>query len=272
MGFNRILSGKNRYKWNCFVMIRGGVFLVVYLFLSFGAFSQRKEKPQNYFGFQFRPLIPLNLVGDRPFDMIADEFETTVSSRFGYSYGGVIRAGVSRQISIETGINYTKRNYGLDFRVPDSNLTAFNTVGFVNYDIPANLLVYIMLDKNLYMNTSLGGSLNFYPSNVRTIKNIEGTPHLFILEGRRAAFFSTDLNANVGFEYRTEKNGIFYLGISGKLPLQPIFLIATEYRNDTYRKVAIDLVDGATFSIDLKYFFHKPPKKGIQYHPGIIEQ
>lgn len=253
-------------------MNSGGFYLIVFILISTCAFGQRKEKPENYFGFQFRPLIPLNVVGDRPFDMVKDEFESTISSRFGYSYGGVIRAGVSRQISIETGINYTKRNYGLDFRVPDSNLTAFNTVGFVNYDIPANLLVYIMLDKKLFMNASLGGSLNFYPSNVRTLKNIEGTPHLFIMEGRRAAFFSTDINSNIGFEYRTEKMGIFYLGISGKLPLQPIFLIATEYRNDTYRKVAIDKIDGATFSIDLKYFFHQPTKKGIQYHPSIIEQ
>ena len=244
---------------------------IVFFLCSFNVFSQLKKKEPNFFGFQFRPLIPLSLVGDRPFDLEEDGFNTTVSSKFGYNYGAVVRFGITKTLAIETGLSYTKRNYQLDHSVPDSNLTAVNTIGFVNYDIPANLLVYIKLGRELFMNASLGGSLNFYPSNVRTLENPFGK-HLFIFEGRRGGFFSTDINANVGFEYRTERSGFFYLGISGKLPIQPIFIIASEYRYDTQSKVAFGVVDGATFSIDLKYFFHKPPKKGVQYRPGIIEQ
>lgn len=242
---------------------------VVFLFVGM-TFSQNLAKQPNYFGFQFKPLIPLSVVGDRPFEIEKDGFTTTVSSRFGYNYGGIVRMGLSRLIAIETGLSYTKRNYQLDYSVPDSNLSATSGVGFVNFDIPANLLVYIRLGREQYMNASLGTSLNFYPSNVRTLTNPEGI-NLFIFEGRRGGFFSFDINSNVGFEYRTKKSGVFYLGVSGKLPLQPIFIVASEYRYDTQRTVAFGQVEGATFSLDLKYFFHNPPKKGVQYIPGPIE-
>ena len=225
----------------------------------------------NFFGFQYRPLIPLNVVGDRPFDMEENGFTTTVSSRLGYNFGGIVRAGITDLMSIETGLGYTKRNYNLDFSVPDSNLQATNRIGFVNFDIPVNLLVYIKLGNDFFMNASLGASLNFYPSNVRTIVN-PSSQHVFIFEGRRGGFFSNEVNANIGFEYRTQMSGIFYVGISGKIPVQPIFIVASEYRYDTQRNVSFGQVDGFTFSLDFKYFIHNPPKKGVQYKPGPIEQ
>ncbi len=233
--------------------------------------QRKKSEAQNFFGFQYRPLIPLGLVGDRPFDIDTNSFKTTVSSRLGYNYGGVVRIGLNKNLAIETGLSYTKRNFNLDFSVADSNVVGKNTVGIINYDIPVNLLAYIQLGQQAFMNASLGGSLNFYPSNVQT-RIVPSGKHMFIFEGRRFAFFNTDVNGNVGFEYRTERSGIFYVGISGKLPIQPIFWIASEYRHDTYRLVGFDQIDGATFSIDLKYFFHKPPQRGIQYKPGPIEQ
>ena len=247
------------------------IVLFFFLFVFSTTCAQVPKKEPNFFGFQFRPLIPLNVVGDRPFDIQEDGFNTTVTSKFGYNYGGIVRIGLTELMAIETGMGYTKRNYSLDYAVPDSNLYGRDNVGFVNYDIPVNLLVYIKLGGGFYMNASLGVSLNFYPSNVRTLENPYGK-HLFIFEGRRGGFFSTDVNANVGFEYRTEKSGIFYMGFSGKLPIQPIFLIASEYRYDTQSVVGLSDIRGATFSLDFKYFFHKPPNKGVQFKPGPIEQ
>ena len=243
---------------------------IVFLCIIVSLWGQQGRQQDNYFGFQYRPLIPLSVVGDSPFDMENNGFTTTVSPRFGYNYGATVRIRLSNLMAIETGMGYTKRNYSLDYAVPDSNLVAQSRIGFVNFDIPTNLLVYIKLSEAFYMNTSLGTSLNFYPSNVRNLINPEGQ-HLFIFEGRRGGFFSFDVNANVGFEYRTEESGIFYLGFSAKIPLQPIFLVAAEYRYDTQRLVSRSQVDGATFSLDFKYFFYKPPQRGIQYKPGPIE-
>ncbi len=245
--------------------------LYVLLFSSLSSFSQSRKSYPNHFGFQFRPLIPIGVVGDRPFDINKEGFSTTVTSRFGYSYGGVVRVGITNLMAIETGINYIKRSYRLDFSVPDSNLVGQNNVGMVNYDIPLNLLVYIKLSNTWFMNASMGGSLNFYPSNVRTLIN-PYSQHLFIFEGRRFAFFSNDINANIGFEYRSENAGIFYIGMSGKLPIQPIYWIASEYRFDTQRTVGFDQIDGATVSLDFKYFIPQTQKRGVQFKPGPIEQ
>lgn len=249
------------------------VFICIFSFVK-KVDAQWPKKAQNYFGFLFKPLIPFGLVGDRPFVIVDEEigdFESRISPIFGYTYGGVVRVGLSERLALESGINYTKRNFRADYNLPDSNVVATDEIGFVNFEIPLNFLVYIKLGEDFYMNTSLGGSANYNPSNIRSTTNPEGA-HLFIFEGRRFSYFNFDVNANVGFEYRTEEKGFFYVGISGKLPLTPAFQIATEYSNDLHSQVAYGQVEGATFAIDLKYFFHNSKRKGTQFKSGPIEQ
>lgn len=246
--------------------------LLITLLFGLTVQGQYRQKPENFFGFQFKPLIPFGIVGDRPFDMQEGNFSTTVSPAFGYSYGGVVRVGISELLAIETGINYTKRNFNLDYEVADSNIVGQDDFGFINFEVPLNFLVYIKLDRQSYMNTSIGASANYNPSNIRTLSNPEGA-HLFIFEGRRLAFFNFHINANVGFEYRTKEDGIFYLGISGRIPFTPLLQVAAEYSYDTYDIVSYGLVEGATFSFDFKYFFHNNKrKKGTQFQEGPIEQ
>jgi hypothetical protein len=183
-----------------------------------------------------------------------------------------VRVGISDLLAIETGINYTKRNFNLDYEVADSNIVGQDDFGFVNFEVPVNFLVYIKLGNQAYMNTSIGASANYNPSNIRTLSNPEGI-HLFIFEGKRLAYFNYNINANVGFEYRTKESGIFYLGVSGRIPFSPLMQVAAEYSYDTYDIVSLGLIEGATFSFDLKYFFHNNKrKKGVQFKGGPIEQ
>lgn len=258
-----------------YTIIRNTLVLVICIFsVVNGAHAQWPKMSENHFGFLFKPLIPFGVVGDRPFDIVDEQignFETTISPIFGYTYGGAVRIGISERMAIESGINYTKRNFRADYNLPDSSITGTDEVGFVNFEVPVNFLVYIKLGQKFYMNTSLGASVNYNPSNIRSLIN-PSDAHLFILEGRRFQFFNYDVNANVGFEYRTEKKGYFYLGISAKLPLIPAFQLATEYRNDLHSQVAYGQVEGATFSFDIKYFFYNAQNKGTQFKPGPIEQ
>ena len=231
-----------------------------------------RTKSENFFGIQVKPLIPFGLVGDQAFDMAEDGFETTISPIFGYSYGGIVRIGLTELLAIETGINYTRRNYKASYSVPDSNVYAEDELGYVSFDIPLNFLVYIKLGKQIYMNVSIGASGNFNASNIRSVINPEGT-HLFIFEGRRLNYFDFNANANVGFEYRTPNEGTIYLGLSGRVPFSSTLAIATEYRNGTNKTVAYGVVEGSTFALSLKYFFHNQKrKKGVQFEQGPIEQ
>lgn len=235
------------------------VVITVLLFvvgLSTTLAQSHRVKAKNYFGIQFKPLIPLGLVGDKAFTIKNDNFESKISPIFGYSYGGIVRVGMTELLSIETGLNYTKRRYKAEYNVLDSNLTASDDIGFVSFDIPLNLLVYVKLGNQLYMNVSGGASVNYNPSNIRShITPDEFKQDIFIFEGRRYNFFDFHANIEVGFEYRTERAGSFYLGMAGRIPFTKSLAIATEYRYDTHSQVARGDITGATFAFNLKYFF-----------------
>lgn len=255
------------------IILQKYIVLLFFLTICSVVFSQsRRRQAENFFGLQFRPLIPLSVVGDRPIQLNEGTLESTVSPIFGYSYGGVVRVGFTKLLALETGLNYTKRRYRVDYKVPDSNITATDKIGYVTLNLPVSFLVYIKLGQQFYMNVSGGVTGNFNVSNIRSQTNPEGM-HLFIIEGKRFSFFDFEANANVGFEYRTEKIGTFYLGISARIPFKPTLYVATEYRYDTHKQVAFGLIKGATFALDIKYFFHNSRRKNpVQPLPDVIDQ
>ncbi|HLV41825.1 MAG TPA: outer membrane beta-barrel protein [Brumimicrobium sp.] len=251
------------------------IFLLAILLLGItNAFAQSyRPKPENFFGLQAKPLIPFGLVGDKPFTIQSENYKATISPTLGYSYGAVVRVGLTELLALETGLNYTRRNFRADHSVADSNVMATDYLGFVSFDIPVNFLVYIKLGQNMFMNVAGGASANFNASNVRSHVVPDDGKHIFVFEGKRLAFFDFNANADVGFEYRTEKSGTFYLGVTARIPFKPNYQIATAYQYDTYKLVDVGFVDGATFALNLKYFFFNTKvKKGPQFKGGPIEQ
>ena len=242
------------------------IYNLLYIITLFLLFTSKVEaqshrtKAENFFGIQVKPLIPIGVVGDRAFDITEDGFTSTISPMLGYSYGGVVRVGMTELLAIETGLNYIRRNYRASYSVADSSLYAEDELGYVSFEMPVNFLVYIKLGKQMFMNVSIGASGNFNASNIKSQINPEGK-HIFIFEGRRTRYFDFNANADVGFEYRTQDNGTFYLGFSGRVPFSPTLAIATEYSYDTSEKVAYGVVEGSTFSLSLRYFFHNHRKK-----------
>src|SRR5690554_4252392 len=105
--------------------------VTVVLFHNLGTAQIYRTKTENFFGIQVKPLIPFGLVGDKPFDMKEAGFETTISPKLGYSYGGVVRIGLTELLALETGINYTRRNFRADYSFADSNVTAHDELGYV---------------------------------------------------------------------------------------------------------------------------------------------
>lgn len=231
-----------------------------------------RKKPENFFGLQVKPLIPFGLVGDKSFDMKEGGFETTISPLVGYSYGAVVRIGLTELLAIETGVNNTRRNYRASYAVPDSGVYAEDQIGFVSFDIPLNFLVYIKLGKQLYMNVSIGASVNFNPSNVQSLINPEGK-HLFLFEGKRYNYYDFNANADIGFEYRTPNSGTIYFGFAGRVPFSPSMEVATAYKYGTNKLVSKSDIKGASFAFNVKYFFHNQKnKKEVQFERGPIEQ
>lgn len=231
----------------------------------------KKEKFPSYFGLQFKPLIPGDFLGKSVVEIKQDQLYAKFTQKFGYSFGASVRIGFTKLISLETGINMVQRNYNIDFAVADSNIYAKNTFGTVSYDIPVNLLIYIQLSDKIFMNTSFGGSFIYNPTNVATKVTLD-KGHSFVHEGRRASKAAVDFNANVGMEYRTEKNGIFYIGLTGKVPFQPIYKIAAIYSKGSYSKIATGELTGTYLSLDFRYYLPNIAPKGKQFIHGPVDQ
>lgn len=244
-------------------------FILFICFIGIGL-SQKRDKLPSYFGLQFKPIIPGDFLSKSVIKINDTAFSGTFSQQYSYSFGASIRVGLTKLISIETGINQVKKNYKVDFDLSDSTITGQTRFGIISYDIPINAMIYIQLSDKIFSNASLGTSFVNYPSNVGGTV-ISNSKHLFVAEARRIRRFDFELNANLGFEFRSEKNGIFYLGSSAKIPFAPILKVAASYEyGNTLEKLAVGEVNGSYLSIDLRYFFPIIKSKGQQFNTGPI--
>lgn len=247
--------------------------IIVFLVLVSGNIlaqeTTKKEKFPSYFGLQFRPIFPTNFIGSPETILTKNEFTTTLTQKIGYSFGGTIRAGLTKLIAFETGINFTQRNFDITMAVPDSNVFATNDMSFISYDIPLNGLIYVQLSEKFYMNASMGIALTFKPTDIG-VQTLPGSHHSFTHTGRVYRKFGLDLNANFGFEYRTEKSGFFYFGGSVRVPLKPVFDIIAQYKYQGYKNTIYGTVDGSYLALDFKYFFPNISNKGGQFQRGPI--
>jgi hypothetical protein len=229
-----------------------------------------KIKPPSYFGFQVRPIFPTSFIGSPEMSHQLDGFETTITQRAGYSFGGTVRVGLTKLIALETGINFTQRHFDLNFGVPDSNSFGSDRMSFIEYDVPLNGLVYIRLADQWYMNASIGFAITFKPTHVGTF-NQPGGFHTYTHTGLVRSKAGFDANANVGFEFRTKKKGFFYLGGSARVPFSPLFDLVSDYQWQGNITRMFGEVDGSFLAIDFKYFFPNIRNKGIQFIDGPIE-
>ena len=248
-------------------------FLLIFTFffvLGHTALGQKRERFPSYFGFQFKPLIPGDFLAKSQISVSNGTFSGLFTQKYGYSFGAMTRVGVTKLISFETGINQVKRNYDIDFSYPDSSLYGSANFGIISYDIPINAMIYIQLSEKFFTNASLGTSFVYYPSNVGVVLPVDNKV-TFIGEGKRKRLFDFEINANYGFELRTEKNGFFYLGASAKIPLAPIFKVAAVYEFPGETSVAaVGEVNGAYLSLDIRYFFPNVKSKGKNTPDGPI--
>lgn len=243
-------------------------------------FSQIKHKTKipSYFGIRVSPIFPTQFIGDKTTfieQASTDSFKlsTTILQKTGYSFGGTVRAGLTKLLALETGINYTQRKFDVTMSLPDSAINGSTTLSFIQYDIPINALFYIQLDRQWFMDASLGVAVAFSPTNIGKATS-PVKKHVFYHTGLVKNKVSFDINANLGFEFRTEKDGIFYLGGSARVPFQPLFDLYMEYEYNTsaIHNTISGSVDGSFLAIEFKYFFPNIKNKGTQFMDGPIEQ
>lgn len=249
MKINVIFAANNTMKF------RLAVLFLLFIQVSFS--QTVKEKIPTYFGFQIKPIFPGVFIGTTTFDSNVDGFNTTLRQATGYSFGGVVRVGLTKLIALETGINMTQRNYFLDYSIPDSNLYMNSRLRYLTYDVPVSALFYIRLAERAYMNVSVGTAISYNPTVVG-VKNTEGKYHEFNQWAIGKKVLGEAIG-NIGFEYRTQKAGTFYLGAAARIPFEPLFYLKSSYKNQGFQ-IETDAenqgrVDGSYIALEIKYFF-----------------
>ncbi len=229
------------FKYKCFPIV------VLVIALTINTYAQKGIVTA---GFQFKPIFNNDFFRAGAQSAFNGNAEVMVKPNSGYCAGMVIRRGFSDRISVETGINYIRRNYQLV--LTDSGFYHSKRFKFIGYEIPLSVLVYIRLGQKIYMDASLGNSLDFYPSDIYT-----GDDY-FDSEGLRKSWLKPAVIANVGAEYRTEKSGYFYLGVSYHRPYNFIFRSRTLITGTNYPIFQTD-VSGNYLTIDFRYFFNEDP-------------
>lgn len=229
------------------------VILLVFISVGIQAQSKKKKSPQEAkFGVQFKPIIPINYFGAGPQNIKDTLIDMTISSKMGYNIGMIVRKDFTNLLSLETGINYTRRNYQIETYEAKRDTSDYADFGFVAYQIPVQALVYIRLAENLYMNTSGGFAVDFYPSHVQS----QGTNYLIENLSFKRYWMNFSVLANIGFEYRTEKSGGFYLGASFVNPVKDILETRVNYYYDNAQKQRYTVFQRGTYiTVDLRYFF-----------------
>jgi hypothetical protein len=230
-------------------------FLFVF-FLSASAFSQ-KVPPKFSFGVELKLLQNIGVFNPENLVLLDSVNQTRALADYEFSgglgFGGIVRIKLTDFWNIETGINYTRQRYTLNFRDVVSGGIDESSLDIVTYGIPAKGLVYIQLGEQLFANVTLGVSLDFIASNVEVF-GLDGEYSFGALQER---VFNGAILGGVGVEFRTEEDGYFYLGGSFHQPFTDLMTAQVTYFVDRRPPplVSRSVISGAYFGIDLRYFF-----------------
>jgi hypothetical protein len=212
------------------------------------------------------------MIGPNSLTLSKDYFTTTIQQNPGYAFGGVVRLGLSELISIETGLNYVQRIFGITMQQTDSNIVAYNTMHFIQYDIPLAAVINVKLSKVIFANASLGIALQNKPSNVGIIDHPTGKHeffHLGVVDIHKKN--ALDLTASTGFEFRTKKSGVFYIGGTARVAMSPVFQFVGKYKYVNDARVVYGNVNGSYLSVDFKYFLPYKRASNLIFKPGPIQ-
>ena len=169
----------------------------------------------------------------------------------------VIRHQINKTFSLESGLNYTQRNFKLSITNNAINLSDFTDFSMRSYEFPIQLLTYVRASENWYLNIAFGISHNVLASNIFSYGE-EKNDFFFQNTYRKNGGYSA-LLANVGMEYRTESKGYYYFGTSLHRAWKAIGRIYPEYDDKTNifnedKEFYFDML-GNFVTIDLRYFF-----------------
>jgi hypothetical protein len=234
--------------------MKGKIIFILFFYFSFNAKSQNSKTT---FGIQYKPIIPAAYFNAADLSKSSASYNFNLKPKYSNSFGMVIRHQINKTFSVESGLNYTQRNFKLSITNSAINLSDFTAFGMRSYELPLQLLTYVRASENWYLNIAFGISYNRLASDIFSYGEKE-QGYYFQNTYRKSEGYSA-LLANVGMEYRTESKGYYYFGASLHRPWKAIGRIYPEYDDKTNifnedKEFYFDML-GNFVTIDFRYFF-----------------
>ena len=234
--------------------MKGKILFILFFYFAFNAKSQNSKTT---FGLQYKPIIPSVYFNAADLSKSSKSYIFNLNPKYSNSFGMVIRNQINKTFSIESGLNFTQRNFELSITNDAINLLDFTTFSMRSYEFPIQLLTYVRASENWYLNIAFGISHNVLASDVKSYGE-EKEKFFFQNTFRRSGGYSAIL-ANLGMEYRTDNKGYYYFGTSLHRPWRVIGRIYPEYDDkinifNEDREFYFDMI-GNFITIDLRYFF-----------------
>ena len=230
---------------------------IIFIFFFYFTFNSKAQNSKTTFGLKYKPIIPAAYFNAADLSKSSASYIFNLKPKYSDSFGMVIRHQINKTFSVESGLNYTQRNFKLSITNSDINLADFTAFGMRTYEFPIQLLTYVRASENWHLNIAFGISHNVLASDIFSYGE-EKNNFYFQNTTRKNGGYSA-LLANVGMEYRTESKGYYYLGTSLHRPWKAIGRIYPEYDDKTNifnenKKFYFDML-GNFVTIDFRYFF-----------------
>ena len=232
---------------------------IIILFFLTTSFISKGQEQRATFGIQYKPIIPSKYFNSSYQNSSQFGYDFKLSPKYSNSLGMIIRYRISKIFWFENALNYTERNYKLELKNNNFNISDNNNFNIRSYEIPLQLLTYIQVSNLWYVNAAFGISNTILASDVQSYgDNLSG----FIQKFYRKSGGYRALLANLGMEYRDEIKGHYYVGLSLHFPWNETGRIYPEYsdENNIFNDMDFDdkffiEVPGSYITLDLRYFF-----------------
>jgi len=241
------------------------IITVLIILISFSTFGQRVKSSQqdnkyligkSFFGVHISPIVPTSILLKNNYTHTTDSVSYSITNLPSISYGAEIRHYFTYRFALISGITYTKRNIKIDYnssyptdsRKTDTSFTG--TLHFIAFEIPIQAVGYVRLTRKIYMDIAGGINLNFYPSHLRIdhiVMQRIGTGGI--------QFFQLGYNINLGWEYRTEESGFFYIGCSIQYRFDYMANILLYEKETRHTADYHQSIYGNYFAFNIKYIF-----------------
>jgi len=220
-------------------------------------FSQAKTAK---FGFHLEPIFPTKLFRVTEEIVTLENLEITTIPKEGFLFGGHLAINLTKNFAIESGINIINR----DFQITAEESEKISSLQFTvhNYEMPLALTYFVRLGEKLYMGHTAGISFQFLPSNLisRQLEFLQPGGEKFLFEQRsyRRRWILPSYKGSVGFEYRSENAGHFYIGPVYHL-FTPLYHTLIIYQHGTIDEGVRVKPVGDFFGVVLRYSFNPSP-------------